>query len=305
MSFFAVLLALMLEQGRPLPPHHPARQGFSAWAVSVRRWVLQGGWRSNTWLAWGLAVLPATLLTALLYWLLLWLAWPLALLFSVLVLYACLGFQQCSLHLHRIRNALANEDWASAQQAWQNWHDTPQAPPLSAQALLRQAMSRAVLQAQHQVFAVLFWFTAGSLLGLGPAAVVLYRSSGHIARRWQLDPSPVLQQASGQFWGWLNWLPARLTAIGFAIVGSFDSAMDTWRVHANAQPQDHQGIVLAAASGALELGPPHADKGDGLEDSEAVADEMLHIDGLTSLTRRLVAMWLLLLALLTLGRLLG
>lgn len=317
MSFFAVLLALMLEQGRPLSSQHPARQGFGAWTVSVRRWILQAPQRHHSpWLAWSLAALPVTVLVMLLYWLVLWLAWPLALLYSVLVLYMCLGFQQCGLHLRRIRHALANDDLASAQQAWHDWQrpaPCPQSPAFSQPnahshwdwgTLLHQTLVYAVLQAQQQVFGVLFWFTVGSLLGVGPAAVVLYRASGHLAWRWQAQAQPQAQAqaqlpalavCSRLVWAWLNWLPARLTAIGFAIVGSFDSAMDAWRTHASAQPQDHQGVVLAAASGALDvdLGSP-----------QPMLD-LQHIDGLTSLTRRLVAMWLLLLALLTLGRLLG
>ena len=37
MSFFAILLALLLEQARPLTRNNPAHAGLRAWVVSVRR----------------------------------------------------------------------------------------------------------------------------------------------------------------------------------------------------------------------------------------------------------------------------
>jgi hypothetical protein len=48
-----------------------------------------------------------------------------------------------------------------------------------------------------------------------------------------------------------------MTALGFAVVGSFEDAMDGWRNHAQNFPEDNDGVILAATAGAsLELPPP-------------------------------------------------
>jgi len=48
-----------------------------------------------------------------------------------------------------------------------------------------------------------------------------------------------------------NFLPARLTALGFAIVGNFEDAIYAWRNHARQWPDANEGVLLAAGSGAL------------------------------------------------------
>ena len=56
-----------------------------------------------------------------------------------------------------------------------------------------------------------------------------------------------------QAWRVVDWLPARATALGFAVVGNFEEVMDGWRFHAQKFPQDNDGVVLAATSGAINV----------------------------------------------------
>ena len=44
-------------------------------------------------------------------------------------------------------------------------------------------------------------------------------------------------EASGSLHGWLAWIPARLTAFGFGLAGSFDGATSAWRT-----PSENQGL---------------------------------------------------------------
>ena len=41
--------------------------------------------------------------------------------------------------------------------------------------------------------------------------------------------SEALQQVARTAWYWVDWVPARITAISFAVVGSFEEAIDGWR----------------------------------------------------------------------------
>ena len=56
----------------------------------------------------------------------------------------------------------------------------------------------------------------------------------------------------------LEWLPVRLTAMTFAIVGDFEDAIHCWRTQAAGWPDPESGILLASGAGALgvRLGMP-------------------------------------------------
>jgi adenosylcobinamide-phosphate synthase len=131
-----------------------------------------------------------------------------------------------------------------------------------------------------------------------------------------------LRQASAAAWTALDWLPTRMTALCFAVVGSFEEAIDGWRFYAQRFPNDNVGVLLAATSGAINVrlggealkpaaGEPAA---PGLGDDADMADsgstpgrepELAHLRSVVGLVWRSVVVWMLLLALLTLARLLG
>jgi adenosylcobinamide-phosphate synthase len=187
--------------------------------------------------------------------------------------------------------------------------------------LLRHVIEHSVLSAHHHVFGVLTWFSVLAALGFGPAGAVIYRMSQMVSGAWQSTPKPTkgwvsdtLQNAARDAWRRVDWLPARLTAVAFAVVGNFEEAIDCWRNHAQRFPDDNDGVVLAATAGALNvrlggeaLRAEHApDASD--QDSESTpgrTPEMAHLPSVVGLIWRSVVLWMVLLALLTLARLLG
>jgi adenosylcobinamide-phosphate synthase len=52
----------------------------------------------------------------------------------------------------------------------------------------------------------------------------------------------------------LNFVPARLTALTYALIGKTGSALRCWRLQAPAWDSPNAGPVMAAGAGALELG---------------------------------------------------
>ena len=93
------------------------------------------------------------------------------------------------------------------------------------------------IQANNRLFAVIFWFV---LLGpLGPLGAWSYRVTDLVRRRAVFqagrddhDSNTIepLRHAAETLHGWLAWIPARLTAVGYAIAGHFDAALAAWRV---------------------------------------------------------------------------
>jgi adenosylcobinamide-phosphate synthase len=326
MSFISVLLALLIEQARPLGPRNRAHAILRAWV----RWSARNfdaGKSAHGWLTWGFAVGAPSTASLVIYWLfVLTLGWAVALLWSVAVLYVTLGFRQFSFHFTQIRDALADGDEVLARDLLATWQHTD-ARELARSEIVRHVIEHSVIAAHRHVFGVLAWFSVLAAFGFGPAGAVLYRVSEFVARYWQdgtmhrhQPVSQALQQTARHAWRLIDWIPARITAVSFAVVGSFEEAMDGWRQHERHFDGDNDSLILAATAGAvnIQLGKPSANSGKG-DDSPTVESttatlaahttgpisELAHMAVIVELVWRTVVMWILLLALLTLARLLG
>ncbi len=89
------------------------------------------------------------------------------------------------------------------------------------------------VQANNRLFAVVFWFVV-----LGPLAAWTYRVTDLVRRRAvftaardeQDDGNAVrIRNAAELIHGWLAWVPARLTSIGYATAGHYDDAIAAMR----------------------------------------------------------------------------
>ena len=244
------------------------------------------------------------------------------------VLYLTLGFRQFSHHFTGLRDALEEGDENRARQLLADWQKVD-ASELPRSALVRHVIEYSALASHRHVFGVLAWYSGLAALGLGPLGAVLYRMAEFVSRYWKERPasevqraSVVLQAAAAKAWMVVDWLPARLTALCFAMVGSFEEAIDGWRFHAQHFPNDNDGVVLAATAGALNVrlgGEALNARVDGLAQQGFTVDasvgnsagtpgrepEVGHLRSVVGLVWRSVVVWMLLLALLTLARLLG
>ena len=346
MSFFAVLFALILEQARPLARANWIHAGFQSWA----RWTsrsLDAGQSHHGWIVWTVAVLVPTLATLLIHYLLVQINFLLSFAWSVAILYATLGFRQFSHYFTDIRNALDDGDEDTARTLLAQWRQVD-AAQLPRSEVVRHVIEYSVLAAHRHVFGVLGWFSVLAALGLGPSGAVLYRLSEFLSRYWlhkhqtgiagDEETSPALQGVAAKAWGVIDYVPARVTSLGFAVVGSFEDAIDAWRSHLHRFPATplvasenrNDGVILAATSGAVNvrlggkalkaarssefsiLVPPTG-QAPGLDPEGVSATETLpgrepelaHLRSIVGLVWRSVVLWMGLLALLTLAQLLG
>jgi len=333
MSFFAILCALLIEQVRPLAYHNPVYAGVLAWT----RWTsrnFDAGKPHHGWVAWLLAVGFPTLLAVGVHWLLVaTLGLPFAVLWSIAVLYVTLGFRQFSHHFTDIRDALDEGDEALARSLLAHWQRVEVAD-LPRSEIVRHVIEHSVIAAHRHVFGVLAWFSVLAALGLGPAGAAFYRMSEFVSRYWAhkdgaaVQPSSAwVQRSAARAWSLIDWLPARITALGFAVVGSFEEAIDCWRNDAQRFPNPNDGVILAATSGAVNVrlgggtlravpaydplpraqagDPGVAGRGPDSGSTPGREPEPAHLNSVVGLVWRSVVMWMVLLALLTLTRLLG
>jgi AmpE protein len=104
---------------------------------------------------------------------------------------------------------------------------------------IRRVEEAVCVQANNRLFAVIFWFV---VMGpVGPLGAWAYRVTDLIRRRavfsasreQQPDsPAALIRDAAVLLHGWLAWVPARLTALGYAAAGHFDAAIGAWRAPA-------------------------------------------------------------------------
>ncbi len=306
MSFLSILFALLLEQARPLGQHNPIHNGVRSWV----RWVnrnLDAGQSVHGWLAWGVAVLVPAVMVAGIHWTLVWaLGWTAAVVWNIAVLYCTLGFRQFSHHFTEIRDALSAGDEVLARERLALWMRID-ASELPRSEIVRHVIEYSVICAHRHVFGVFAWYSVVAALGLGPAGAVVYRMGEFVARyvKRPLKPTsaPVsepLQQHAALAWVWMDWVPARVTALGFAFVGSFEDAVENWRNQESHAARDNDGVVLASTAGAVnvKLGA-QGNSGSGQTPQPA------HLRAVVGLLWRTVVMWMVVLALLSMARLLG
>lgn len=121
------------------------------------------------------------------------------------------------------------------------------------------------VQANNRLFAVVFWFVV-----LGPLAAWTYRVTDLIRRRAVFNAARtetpddnvlLVRDAATALHGWLAWIPARLTAVGYATAGHFDEAIAAMRApteERDATSSEHSERLLArvgVAALALEDKP--------------------------------------------------
>jgi adenosylcobinamide-phosphate synthase len=89
---------------------------------------------------------------------------------------------------------------------------------------------------------------------LGAAGAVVYRLSAMLAETWGAREDPETGEFgffARRFFFFYDWIPARVTAASFAVVGNFEDAVFCWRTQAPSWGGAAQGILLASGGGAL------------------------------------------------------
>jgi len=319
MTFFSILCALLIEQLKPLRADNQIYAEIKRFAMRIEGWF-NAGQASHGRLGWFLVIGGLMAPTAAIYWILLHYNWVFAAFaWNVLIVYLTLGFRHYSHYFTSIQFALNAGDDATARTLLAEWAkvDTVGMDPTE---IARLAVEKSLITTHRNVFGVFFWF----LMPLGPACAVMYRVSEYLARAWN-EPDHMRNEAFGEFaaraFYWIDWIPVRLTAIAFAVVGNFEDAIYAWRNFAHRWVDEPRGIILAAGGGAMgvRLGTPMETAARvvtpdaatvDLSDSEidALPGEEPNVRSLQStvgLVWRALLLWMLLLLLLSGAVLLG
>ncbi len=235
-----------------------------------------------------LGVLLVMVPPMLLFWLLLLgtsaMSQPLALLISFLIFVYCLGPRDLTQQAEAYLRASELGDQQQLQAIRRQLVCPLRPPPAEPGA---ECIPEALLvHASDRLFALIFWFVV-----LGPFGALLFRLASELRR----DESGPRQQgyaaSADDLYAILDWLPARLLALGFALAGSLTHALDAWRFPETMALHDNQSVLRHTGMAALQLP-------DDLGEREA-------IEAVLRLIRRTLYIWLTVLAMLTLAGWMG
>jgi adenosylcobinamide-phosphate synthase len=316
MNLLAIVAALALEQWRAFEWRGAVERAFIAYVRGIEQ-RLNGGTFGQGALAMVLAIGPPVVVTGLVWWIANRMHPAFGLAVNIVVLYLLMGFRHFSHSVSAIVAALKGGDLVAARRALAQWRGGVTAD-IASQDVARLAIERGLADAYRQVFGVLFWF----MVLPGPVGAVLYRTAVLLADEWKgvvpgSDVSAPVRSLYGfgvparQLLRWIDWIPVRLTALSFAVVGDFEDAVYCWRTQASAWPVAHgghtYGILLATGAGALGVqlgGPMHVDGGDVDPRPDIGVGDHVEADVLPSavgLVWRALILWLLLVFLLSLA----
>jgi len=228
--------------------------------------------------------------------LLLYLEGAVALVVQALVLYLVIGGRSLIDHGRAVEQAL------QSNQLQQSRTEVGKMVSRETNALDQQGVAKAATESvlengNDALFGALFWFMIAGIPG-----ALLYRSANTLDAMWGYKNDRLIH------FGWwparaddlLNWVPARLTAISYALVGHFSTAIQCWREQAAHCESPNAGVVMAAGAGALRvrLGGAAQYHGERVERPDLGAGEIVEAETIgqsISLLQRATLLWMMLL----------
>lgn len=252
-TMIAVVAALALDHllGEPRRWHPLVGFGRMAAWIEQKFNVHEGSGMSAGVIAAFTLIAPLTLLTYLIVNYL-----PLPILFETLILYLALGGRSLVEHADQVHHALVTGNTNEARR-FTGYLVSRDTSDMSERDMSRATIESTLENGCDAVFAPLFWF----LIGGAPLALC-YRLTNTLDAMWGYRTKRFLH------WGWaaarfddvLNYLPARLTALTYALTGQFINAVSCWRAQASSWKSPNAGPVMSSGAGALTLqlgGPAH------------------------------------------------
>lgn len=236
------------------------------------------------------AVLPVLILAELLRFSLSGCVYPL---FQMVVLYAAISIRGLTEHGRAVSDALHGGDLLLAREQVGRIVSR-NASELDEHGVATAASESMLENGADAVFASLFWFLVAGVPG-----VLLHRMVNTLDAMWgyRNDRFLYFGRPAARLDDLLNWIPARLTAVTYALLGNTRLAWRCWRTQATSWDSPNAGPVMAAGAGALavSLGGP-APYANGIKQrpvlGQGPAASAATVDGALYLVQKGVWLWL-------------
>ncbi|MFZ6773266.1 adenosylcobinamide-phosphate synthase CbiB [Undibacterium sp. SXout7W] len=262
-----LVLGVALDMALGEAKHWHPLVGFGRYAGMIERVTNHPAstrWRGAV--AWILAVIPIVIAIQSALLLATYLSTWLAPVLHGVLLYVCLGLRSLRDHNLPIQQTLDAGDLSTARQLTSRIvsRDTADAD----EAGLAKASVESLLEnGCDAVFGTLFWFIL-----FGGAGAVLYRLVNTLDAMWGYRTPKWIRFGcvAARADDVLGWIPARLTAITYALLGHTRRALNCWRIQAPAWPSPNAGPVMSAGAGALGIILGGSARYDGVDELRPV-----------------------------------
>jgi adenosylcobinamide-phosphate synthase len=173
----------------------------------------------------------------------------LVILVHALVLYMCIGWRSLREHALAVILPLAAADLCKARAAVARIVSRD-CSGLDETAIAAAASESVLENGSDALFAALFWYLLAGLPG-----VLAYRASNTLDALWgyRTERHQRFGCAAARLDDILNFIPARLTALSYALSGHLLTALQCWRRQAKLWGSPNAGPVMAAGAGSLRL----------------------------------------------------
>lgn len=235
----AALCAVLLDRLLGEPSHFHPLVGFGNLAAAIEKRLNRRSLAGGI-VAWLLVVGPWV---ALAFWLR-----PLApFAIDIALLYFALGAQSLCEHAEAIAKPLRDGHLEAARQRV-GWIVSRDTSALDESGVAKAGVESVLENGNDAIFGTLFWF---ALLG-GPGAL-LFRLANTLDAMWgyRTERFNLFGRFAARFDDVLNWLPARLTALSYALLGQTRNALACWQAQAPGWESPNAGPVMAAGAGSL------------------------------------------------------
>ncbi|ALP52891.1 cobalamin biosynthesis protein [Candidatus Tenderia electrophaga] len=286
MTALVVSAALLLDAALGEPRRYHPLVGFGRLAQALER-RLYGDSRMRGLSAVILLIAPLTLLALFAGGL------PGSIMLDIALLYLAIGHRSLGQHARRVRDALRHHDLDAARQG-AGFMVSRDTDTLDRDGVTRATLESVLENSNDALFGALFWFVVA-----GAPGVVLYRLSNTLDAMWGY------RTARYQAFGWaaarlddlLNYIPARLTALSYTLVGHCKNALHCWQTQGRRWESPNAGPVMAAGAGALGVALGGAARYHGCIKQRPVLGRGAppaphHIDAALALVRNATWLWL-------------
>ena len=298
-----VLLAILLDH------LIPDRQGikpfawYRDWAESIEE-RFNGGKRTHGIGAVALATLPIVAGVLLIHYILGELGWIFRVAFDVVVLYLCLDVHRLGKTANAISNALESGELGEADEKLVDLIGKA-APERTDANIARAAVEGVLKQGNSLIVSPIFWFIL-----LGPFGAVLQRLSCILDSLWghRYERFAEFGWAAARFDDLMGWVPARITALSYALMGSFEDALHCWRRRVGVWSDINSGPLLASGFGAMHMQICEATEEGEFEERTTdltVIPDAGHVQRAVALVWRVLLLWLVIGILMTGAHLVG